>query len=123
MESPNGAVTRSSAEVHRRLVGALDQLEGHAEEDCAASSVLRAVFGLAPPAAAVPSPTSLGGPDFVPYNNMLDESQLEAVRFALDERQPISLIPYEKPRPRSPLSWRPCSQPPRLPAPPPSYRN
>jgi len=46
---PFAVVTRSSAEVHRRLVGALDELEGHAEEDGAAGSVLRAVFGLAPP--------------------------------------------------------------------------
>ena len=84
---PLAVIAKSSVEVHRKLINALDQLQTYGTDHPVAGSVVRALFGKSksfPECKLIPIET---------FNNDLDASQIEAISFALNSRErPISLI-------------------------------
>ena len=107
---PFSLIPRSNVEVHRKLLAALDELETHGTNHPVAGNVVRALFddttsSVAATAAAahnsivrtsadtVPSRTATSSSyHWTPNNPNLDESQLEAIQFALQHNQSLSLI-------------------------------
>ena len=95
---PFSVIPRSSIAVHHKMTDALHELERQGLDHPVAGSVLRAVFD--PSSDEETAPTPLPKHDFVPFNSNLDDSQLEAIHFALNGQRPISLIReccWEKP--------------------------
>ena len=87
-EPPLSLLPKSSVEVHRKLVWALDRLERHGIDHPIAGRVVEALFQ------AYPSRDPTGNkPQYnPPFNASLDESQLDAISFALQDDRRISLI-------------------------------
>ena len=90
--APLSLVPRSSIEVHKRLVAALDRLEKHGDDHVIAGSIIRSVFspsGFSCREENVPKQQQQQHPCFNPG---LDVSQREAIDFVLQGERPISLI-------------------------------
>ncbi|VEU42681.1 unnamed protein product [Pseudo-nitzschia multistriata] len=91
---PLALVPRGSAEVHKKLVAALDRLERHGEGHLIAGPVVRAVFS--PPSGEGPSPNRKSNPSPKPaprcFHPGLDASQREAIAFALDPDRRVALV-------------------------------
>lgn len=84
---PLSLVPRSSAEVHKKLVKSLDRLEKEGVDHPYAGRVIQDIFhGEKGP--KVPTPNI----EITPFNQNLDSSQIDAIRFALFGNQPVSLI-------------------------------
>jgi DNA polymerase III delta prime subunit len=91
---PLALVPRSSIEVHKKLVAALDRLEKHGEEHPIAGSIIRSVF-LAPEDGSSSGAARARGDapkQNACFNSILDASQREAIAFALDPERPVALI-------------------------------
>lgn len=86
---PFSVIPRSSIAVHRKMTDALQELERHGLDHPVAGSVLRAVFD---PSSSANTPIPLSERNFVPFNANLDDSQLDAINFALNGQRSISLI-------------------------------
>ena len=87
---PLSLVPKSSIEVHRKLVHALDILGSKGVDHPVAGHVVDAMFrvphNLPSPSASASTTTE------EPFNARLDASQLEAISFALQSDRPVSLI-------------------------------
>ena len=84
---PLSLVPRSSAEVHKKLVKSLDRLEKEGADHPYAGRVIRDIFH-GEKGQKVPTPNI----EITPFNQNLDSSQIDAIRFALFGNQPVSLI-------------------------------
>ena len=93
---PFSVLPRSSVAVHKKMTDALQELERHGLDHPIAGSILRAVFDPSSRSSflggGVSKPPAPQHNTFIPYNSNLDESQLDAIKFALNEQRPISLI-------------------------------
>jgi len=89
--APLTLVPRSSVEVHKKLVAALDRLERHGENHPIAGSIIRSVFS-SKDEATRPCETKKKSNPNACFNSNLDESQREAIDFALNPERPIALI-------------------------------
>lgn len=89
--APLNLVPRSSIEVHKRLVEALDRLEKHGEDHTIAGSIIRTIFASsdASPSSRTKGVSVQQKPSFNPN---LDASQREAIAFALQPERPVALI-------------------------------
>ena len=83
---PLTIVPRSSVEVHRKMLLALETLDKKCVDHPIAGRIIHAMFHAddMPPAVKLPIKQ--------PFNSNLDESQLDAISFALQDDRPISLI-------------------------------
>ena len=84
---PLTLIPKSSVEVHRKLVAGLAELERHGASHPIAGPLVEALFNppTKPPSTIPPNPIQ-------PFNENLDESQLESIAFALEQNRPVSLI-------------------------------
>lgn len=101
---PLSVLPRSSAEVHRKIVRSLDELDSYGVDHPLAGNVIRALF--CSPSESLPQEHStktqkregqaadmtVGKNMIEPFNSNLDESQIGAVNFALGSNHPIALI-------------------------------
>jgi ATP-dependent RNA/DNA helicase IGHMBP2 len=87
-EPPLSLLPKSSVEVHRKLVAALERLERHGIDHPIAGRVVEALFQADPSR----DPTGNKPRHNTPFNTNLDDSQLEAISFALQDDRRISLI-------------------------------
>ena len=87
--SPLTVIPKSSIQVHRKMMQALDDLSTFGVEHEIAGSIVQAVFGepilgsdlnVKPPA------------EIIPFNPDLDQSQRSAIEFVLSNEYPIALI-------------------------------
>ena len=85
---PLSLVPRSSAEVHKKLIKSLDRLERDGADHVFAGRVIQDIFMGESGTASTFTPTA----EMVAFNQNLDSSQTDAIRFALFGKQPISLI-------------------------------
>ena len=100
MNPPLSLIPRSSAEVHRKMMSAIEDLERHGTDHPLAGRLIRAAFskprGADEGAGGAKSTAGVsgGGEKEITFDPNLDLSQLDAVRFALsdDGGRPISLI-------------------------------
>ncbi|KAG7341913.1 DNA-binding protein SMUBP-2 [Nitzschia inconspicua] len=92
--APLTLVPKSSIEVHKKLIAALDKLERYGVDHPIAGPVIRAMF----PDNTTGSDDNLLSPPIIqqqkiePFNPNLDQSQLEAIDFALQPQRPFALI-------------------------------
>lgn len=84
---PLTVVSKSSVDVHNKLIQALDELERHGTMHPVAGRIVEASFGTDQSNAV-----STTAPTIRPFNERLDESQLEAISFSLTEGRCVSLI-------------------------------
>lgn len=84
---PLTLVPRSSIEVHKKLVASLERLERHGEGHPIAGSVIRTMFG-APRTTSIPKEP----PQHQSFNTGLDDSQKDAIAFALHPHRKVALI-------------------------------
>lgn len=84
---PLTLIPRSSVEVHRKLVAGLVELERHGASHPIAGPLVEALFS--PP---TKTPSTIFPRPIQPFNEKLDESQLGAIAFALEQNRPVSLI-------------------------------
>lgn len=84
---PLTLIPKSSVEVHRKLVAGLAELEKHGASHPVAGALVEALF--CPP---TKPPSSMPSKPIQPFNDKLDQSQLEAIAFALEQNRPVSLI-------------------------------
>eukprot|EP00978_Attheya_sp_CCMP212_P030209 scaffold110308_cov53-Attheya_sp.AAC.1 len=94
---PLSVVPRSSVEVHRKMLQALDELGKHGVDHRIAGTVIQAAFSTPRGSSATTSSTSTTSkqviyPKMEPFNSNLDHTQLEAIQFALHSPSPIALI-------------------------------
>eukprot|EP00537_Pseudo-nitzschia_pungens_P007889 CAMPEP_0172377752 /NCGR_PEP_ID=MMETSP1060-20121228/69070_1 /TAXON_ID=37318 /ORGANISM="Pseudo-nitzschia pungens, Strain cf. cingulata" /LENGTH=1157 /DNA_ID=CAMNT_0013105461 /DNA_START=1692 /DNA_END=5165 /DNA_ORIENTATION=+ len=92
--APLTLVPKSSIEVHKKLVAALERLERHGEDHPIAGSVVRALFS-APGSRSHshPQPQSRPSSPAKPcFNPGLDASQRDAIAFALQPDRRVALI-------------------------------
>mmetsp|Transcript_15199 Transcript_15199/g.21681 ORF Transcript_15199/g.21681 Transcript_15199/m.21681 type:complete len:334 (-) Transcript_15199:434-1435(-) len=110
MTAPLSIVPRSSVEVHAKMTKSLEELDKHGFDHPIASNVIRAIFD---PSSYFIRNTKLKDEEMRgdanktsgdmknehtkktkihPYNSNLDESQLEAIQFALEDSRPLALI-------------------------------
>jgi ATP-dependent RNA/DNA helicase IGHMBP2 len=82
---PLTLLPRSSADVNRKLMNALTTLEKHGSNHPVAGQLIQALF------CPVNFPPFVAS-SFYPFNEYLDDSQREAISFALQANQPIALI-------------------------------
>lgn len=87
-EPPLSLLPKSSVEVHRKLIAALDRLEKHGIDHPIAGRVVEALFQADPSR----DPTGNKPQQNTPFNANLDESQRDAISFALQDDRRISLI-------------------------------
>ena len=86
---PLTLLPKSSVEVHRKLISSLADLDRHGPNHSIAGPLIQALF--APPSEHRAAPKRQVEP-IRPFNDNLDESQLEAISFALQDNRPVSLI-------------------------------
>lgn len=84
---PLTLVSKSSVDVHNKLIQALDELERHGTMHPVAGRIVEASFG-----PNQSNAVSSIAPTIRPFNERLDESQLEAISFSLTEGRCVSLI-------------------------------
>jgi ATP-dependent RNA/DNA helicase IGHMBP2 len=84
---PLSLLPKSSVEVHRKLVKALEELQTQGVDHPIAGRVIRSLFGK-----PEQFPSSAASLKIEPVNPNLDPSQLEAIAFALDITRPIACI-------------------------------
>jgi len=87
LSPPLSLFPKSSIEVHRKLIAALDELEKQGTNHSIAGKVVQALFEVQDDKTSIQAPSSLQ-----PFNTKLDHSQLEAIAFAHTPHCPISLI-------------------------------
>ena len=85
---PLSIVPRSSAEVHKKLIKSLDRLERDGADHVFAGRVIQDIFMGENGTTSTFTHTA----EMVPFNQNLDSSQIDAIRFALYGNQPVSLI-------------------------------
>jgi len=92
---PYTLIPRSSVQVHQKLLKSLDILERHGIDHSIAGRIIRDIFDNEPQ----DKEQSYGSgkdhesqKELQPFNPNLDSSQMDAIRFALYDTQPISLI-------------------------------
>ncbi|GKY95692.1 hypothetical protein MPSEU_000530100 [Mayamaea pseudoterrestris] len=85
---PLSILPRSSIEVHKKLMMALEDLEKHGTSHSVAGPVIRAAFD--PTIDRAMKGSALDSSQI--YSKDLNESQLDAISFALTDNRPISLI-------------------------------
>jgi ATP-dependent RNA/DNA helicase IGHMBP2 len=93
-------VPRSSIQVHQKMLRVLDRLGKHGVNHDIAGRVIASIFENVPPddpdsaenKSCSYSGSGSGGTEFTPFNPNLDESQTDAIQFALHGQQPVSLI-------------------------------
>ncbi|KAL7574227.1 hypothetical protein ACA910_012483 [Epithemia clementina (nom. ined.)] len=83
-------VPSRSIEVHKKYLTALHNLEKHGMDHPVAGAVVRALF--VNDNAADNNTTPAAAPKLQPFNDRLDESQLEAIQFALSDARPVCCI-------------------------------
>jgi ATP-dependent RNA/DNA helicase IGHMBP2 len=88
-QAPLTLVPKSSIEVHKKMIAALQTLEKYGVDHPIAGPVIQAMFvedkGASPKLIQSTNPQD-------PFNQNLDQSQLEAIAFALQTERPFSLI-------------------------------
>jgi hypothetical protein len=84
---PLSVLPKSSIEIHKKLMLALDDLEKQGTNHPVAGRVIRAAFELSD----ADTISSVSNP-ILSFSEQLNESQLEAISFALTENRPVSLI-------------------------------
>lgn len=85
--SPLAVIPKSSVDVHRKLFRSLGELQRDGADHSLAGNIVSALFGKP---TSFPERTPI---PIQPYNTRLDESQLEAISFALNSgERPVSLI-------------------------------
>ena len=87
---PLSLIPKSSIEVHKKLVAALQELEREGTGHVIAGKVVQALFE-----APKDDPLLTSSPPQPPLdaiNTSLDDSQLQAIQFCLDQKRPLSLI-------------------------------
>jgi len=95
---PYSLIPRSNVQVHRKLMAALDELDSHGVNHPVAGKIVQALFEVGGDSTTVSNKSSstatiLSTNDNTNWNNPnLDESQLEAIQFALQNNQSLSLI-------------------------------
>lgn len=87
--APLTLVPRSSADVHRKLLQALDTLEKKGVNHPIAGHIIQAMFF---PDSFKDLPVKGQQEQTLPFRNNLDQSQKEAISFALQSDRPIALI-------------------------------
>jgi predicted DNA helicase len=99
--APLTLLPKSSIEVHKKLMAALDKLERYGIDHPIAGPVVQAMFGLdldnnhpADSHGSKHQPTHMQKQQTppAPFNPNLDASQLEAIHFALQPERPVALI-------------------------------
>lgn len=92
---PYSLIPRSNVQVHRKLMAALDELDSHGANHPVAGKVVQALFQVGD-STSVSIESSSGATIITHSNNLnnpdLDESQLEAIQFALQSNRSLSLI-------------------------------
>jgi hypothetical protein len=86
---PLSVVPKSSVEVHRKMLQALETLERKGTDHPIAGRIVHAMFHADP---TNDPPPALKAPMRQPFNSNLDESQLNAISFALQDDRRIALI-------------------------------
>jgi hypothetical protein len=86
---PYSLLPKSSIEIHKKYMIALDELEKRGTEHPIAAHVVRALFD---PSSHTDTSADSSTATFTPYNNSLDGSQLSAISFALSSKRPVALI-------------------------------
>lgn len=85
---PLSLLAKSSIEVHKKMVQALDELEKQGINHPIAGAIIRAQFD-----SSVVASSAVSNPVVQePFSNQLNESQLDAIAFALTESRPVALI-------------------------------
>lgn len=91
---PLTLIPKSSVEVHRKLIAGLAELDRHGPNHAIAGRLVQALF--TPPASSSSStkqqPKQPHHQPIQPYNDNLDESQMEAINFCLQDNQHVALI-------------------------------
>ena len=85
-------VPSRSIEVHKKYLSALHSLEKHGVDHPVAGSVVRALFDTATLDEEAPAICGAKPTAFEPFNDRLDDSQIEAIQFALADTRPICCI-------------------------------
>jgi hypothetical protein len=86
---PLTVVPKSSIQVHRKIMQALDELHTHGVGHAVAGSIIEAAFG----ASIIPTtPNGENPTEIIPFNPNLDKSQTSAIEFVLASQCPIALI-------------------------------
>lgn len=88
-QPPFSLVPMSSVEVHRKMIKALDLLEKNGANHPICGSVVRAMFD---PDLSIKNNSKPHSSDFEALNGNLDQSQMEAISFALHSERNIALI-------------------------------
>jgi ATP-dependent RNA/DNA helicase IGHMBP2 len=88
-QPPFSLVPMSSVQVHRKLVRALDVLEKQGAGHPIAGRIVEAMFN---PESKFNEPETGARSEIQPFNPNLDQSQLEAISFALQSHRSIALI-------------------------------
>lgn len=86
---PFSLIPMSNVQVHKKMATALSDLESHGLDHKVCGNVVRWLFS--PPATKETGVSQSTSP-IRPFNPNLDQSQLEAIAFALSPERPVSLI-------------------------------
>ena len=87
---PLTLLPKSSVEVHRKLISGLADLDRQGPNHPIAGPLIQALF--APPSSEHRTAPKRPVEPIQPFNDNLDESQLEAISFCLQDHRPVSLI-------------------------------
>jgi hypothetical protein len=91
-QSPLTLVPRSSIDVHRKMVGALQTLEKYGVDHPVAGDVIKAMFFPTPEMISSSTASTPNNKRPQPFNPALDHTQLDAIDFALDRNRKLALI-------------------------------
>jgi hypothetical protein len=86
---PLSLLPKSSVEVHRKLIAALNELETKGVNHSKCGRIVQALFEATETTETTNKPSSMIQQ---PINENLDDSQMEAISFALTSNVPVSLI-------------------------------
>lgn len=96
---PLTLLPKSSIEVHKKLIAALDELEMHGINHPVAGTIIERVFQVPPSSdddtvlsPTVPSSSSSFQDHHQEQSSLLDDSQKEAIQMALSSQQPVALL-------------------------------
>jgi predicted DNA helicase len=91
--APLTLVPKSSVQVHKKLLAALEELECFGVDHPLAGPVIHAMFvAKTKDSMALSALDQSSQPNIRPFNSNLDQSQLEAIEFALQPDRPVALI-------------------------------
>jgi ATP-dependent RNA/DNA helicase IGHMBP2 len=89
---PFSLIPKSSAQVHKKMIIAIDELEKHGIDHPVAGRVVQALFDPPPITNRVPQNNTYASKYQQASSSLLDTSQLEAISFCLADDRPVSLI-------------------------------